>query len=157
MPDSLTAWRIVKRHFAGTAFSGEGARRYGGRWNKVGTPVAYAAESRALAALEMLVHLDEAARLAAFVLVPVTFPADRVETIPPAALPVGWNTFVLSAETQAFGSTWAREARTLVLRVPSALVPDEYNYVLNPQHPDAAMLTVGQPQAFAFDPRLGGA
>lgn len=158
MPDALTAWRIVKRPFADTAFSGEGARRYGGRWNAVGTPVAYAAESRALAALEMLVHLDEAARLAAFVLVEVSFPARCVETIPSEALPAGWNRLVASSETRAFGSRWAREARALVLRVPSALVPEEFNYVVNPRHPDAtALLSIGAAQAFAFDPRLGGA
>ncbi len=154
MADTITAWRIVKRRFAEDAFSGEGARRYGGRWNEIGTAVAYTAESRALAALELLVHLTPPGRLGLFWLVPVSFPRLAVETIDPARLPVGWNSPAPLSDTAAFGTAWAASQRSLVLRVPSAIVPGEWNYVITMRHPQRLEVVMGAPQAFAFDPRL---
>lgn len=149
-----TAWRIVKRRHIDTAFSGEGARRFGGRWNRVGTPVAYAAESRALAALEVLVHLDPSERLQLFALVPVRFADALVEVVSEEELPNSWDAPMAPPEAAAFGTRWAEERRSAVLRVPSVVVPGEWNYLINPLHDGFAHLSIGPQEPFAFDKRL---
>lgn len=155
---SITAWRIIDGRHLGddphTAFSGEGARLYGGRWNSRGTAVAYVASSRALALLEVLVHLASTRALLRYVLVPITFEASAVEELPESALPEGWRAHPAPPATQAVGDAWVLEERSAVLRVPSVLVPAEVNYLVNPRHPAFEMLEVEAPEAFVPDDRL---
>lgn len=155
---STTAWRIIDGRHLGddprTAFSGEGARLYGGRWNGRGTAVAYVASSRALALLEVLVHLASTRALLRYVLIPITFDASVVEELPEGALPEGWRTHPAPPATQAVGDAWVREERSPVLRVPSVLLPAEANYLVNPRHPAFGTLEVGAPEAFVPDERL---
>lgn len=150
----VLVWRVCSATYAETAFDGEGAKLYGGRWSPVGIPVAYAAESRALAVLEVLANVDEPERLVhlAWVLVPAVIDAELIEK--PARFPTTWRQFPHSPETQQFGATWVREARSVALRVPSAVVPGEFNYLINPAHADIERVIVGKPEPFAFDPRL---
>ncbi|MEO3470995.1 RES family NAD+ phosphorylase [Roseomonas sp. CAU 1739] len=138
----ITAWRLCRRPFAD--LSGEGARRFGGRWNSPGRAMVYAADHPALAVLEVRVHLDLPAELlpADYVLMRLALP-DPVETLP--ALPV---------DPRAAGDAWLAEARAPVLRVPSVLVPAASNLLLNPAHPAAASARIDAIDAFAFDPRL---
>jgi RES domain-containing protein len=150
----ITAWRLVNRRRVGDAFTGDGARRYGGRWNRRGTPVVYLADSLALAALEYFVHLGrEAARLR-FVYFRVAIPDDALEVLRPDDLPTNWRAEPPPRETMDLGSAWTRRARAAVLRVPSALVPVEFNYVLNPLHPDSRRVRHARPEPFHFDPRM---
>jgi RES domain-containing protein len=151
---TLTAWRIVKRKHAAAALSGDGARRYGGRWNRKGTAVIYTAQSISLAALEMLVHLSAADLLAEYVVLSVAFESRHVETPKRSALPRNWRDDPPPVEAQSFGSDWAAAARSVVLRVPSAIVETEFNYLINPGHPDFRQLRIGSPRPFGFDPRL---
>jgi RES domain-containing protein len=154
MPERITGWRITQSRYADEAFSGEGARRYGGRWNGRGTAVAYAAGSRSLALLEVLVHLDSTALLRRYVLVPVHFDAAHVERIPRAELPADWRAHPAPASTQALGDAFIEAARTPVLQVPSVIVPAEPNYVLNPRHPDFGAVDIGAPEPLDVDGRL---
>jgi RES domain-containing protein len=150
----ITAWRLVKSRHARAAFDGEGARLYGGRWNSQGSRVAYASDSVALAALEVLAHLQSTAVLQAYSLATIRFPESTVETVDPASLPAEWRRFPSPPENQAIGDRWVAEGRSLVLRVPSAIVPSASNYLINPAHPRFVAAVIEVPQRFAFDPRL---
>lgn len=148
-----TVWRITTRRFADAAFSGEGARLFGGRWNRPGQSVVYTAESRSLALLEMLVQ-DDPLR-AHYVLIPAHVP-DTVsrEKIDVSALPTGWRNPEKRDHLQELGANWLREARSCLLVVPSAVVPAELNFLINPLHPDFASIKLGEPELFETDLRL---
>jgi RES domain-containing protein len=147
------AYRIVKARHARTAFSGEGARIAGGRWNRPGDAVVYVSASLALAAIETFVHLGEDAVHLRFVHfridIPDDVPIERCRR-PPAR----WRAEPPEAPSMRYGSTWARRGRTAVLEVPSVIVPSEKNYLLNPRHRDFARLRVSRPAPFVFDPRM---
>jgi RES domain-containing protein len=150
----ITAWRIVKARHAANAFDGEGARLEGGRWNSPGTPMVYTSESAALAALEMLVHLGRGSILGAYVLTVCTFEDDLVERLDSNRLPDNWRSYPAPPELQMIGDEWVIAGTSVVLQVPSAVIADDANYLLNPRHRDFAAVRVLRPQPFAFDPRL---
>lgn len=147
------AWRITTARFAATAFSGEGARLFGGRWNPKGHSVVYTAESRSLALLEMLVQ-DDPLR-ARYVLIPVRIPdAVSVSEIDLASLPPDWRSLATRDTLQAIGRNWLEQGTSAVLAVPSAVVPAERNYLINPNHPDFARIEVGTAEPLETDLRL---
>jgi RES domain-containing protein len=150
----ITAWRLVKSRHAAAAFDGEGARLYGGRWNSPGTRVAYASDSIALAALEVLAHLQSTAVLQAYSLVSLSFPDESVELLPTTSLPARWRRFPSPPENQAIGDRWVAQGRSLILRVPSVIIPSAANYLINPAHPEFSRVVIARPERFAFDPRL---
>lgn len=147
-------WRIVKSARTATAFDGEGARLFGGRWNSPKTPMVYTAQSQSLAALELLVHLGAAQLLLSCSSIPVDFDPAWVEPVDPAALSPDWRAYPPPKALQVLGDQWIAEERSAVLQVPSALIPEELNFLLNPNHPDFARVTIGPPTPFQFDPRL---
>lgn len=148
-----TVWRITTGRFAQSAFSGEGARLYGGRWNPKGWEVVYTAESQSLALLELMVQ-DDPLR-AHYVLIPAQLPADLPETrIDVDQLPDDWRTIGVRDVLQAKGLAWLEGGQAAVLNVPSAVVPAERNYLLNPRHPDFARIVIGEPQSLQTDTRL---
>lgn len=145
----IEIYRLVRAERADDALSGEGARRYGGRWNAPGTAVVYASESRALAVLETFVHLTLEARSMRFLLYPIALPRRaRLERPPPGQPPRSL------AASQQIGRAWLNDGTTLGLVVPSVIVPQEVNYVLDVRHPQFAQMRVGEPEAFSFDDRL---
>ena len=149
------AFRIVKAKHAAQAFDGEGARIYGGRWNHRGTAVVYAADSLALSALELWVHLGRAAAKISFAAFEIVFPDSLpIEIAPEDRLPKNWRDEPPSDESKTFGTEWVRRGLSVALRVPSVIVPSEGNYVLHPAHPDFARLSIGAPTPFSFDPRM---
>jgi RES domain-containing protein len=153
----MRVWRICKEEHAATAFTGEGALLYHGRWHHAGTPVVYCSESRALAALEQLVHLHRNRLPPNFICFGVEVPEHlEIREIQTQELPAEWRLQPGPQELRDLGSHWAEQAETAVLRVPSAVVPGEHNFLLNPRHPDFALLTVGDPEPFEFDVRLLG-
>lgn len=150
---ATTGWRLTRRPFAD--LSGEGARLNGGRWNSPGRAVVYLSEEAALPPLEVLVHLDLPPDLLPhdYVLMCVDLsplvraaPRDWIENGPAGRLD--------EHASRAFGDRWVAEARSPVLRVPSALVEESANLVLNIRHPLAASIPDPSLRAFAFDPRL---
>ncbi|MFI5410039.1 RES family NAD+ phosphorylase [Kaistia sp. UC242_56] len=139
----MIAWRISRAAFAD--LSGTGARLYGGRWNSPGRAMIYAAEAAALAVLEVRVHLD---------LTPDLLPDDYVLTgIALDGLAVEMLD-TLPEAPQGFGDAWLAEARTPVLRVPSFIVPESFNLLVNPAHPAATALSIANQRPFRFDERL---
>jgi RES domain-containing protein len=152
---NLTAWRITKYKHIKSAFTGEGARLFGGRWNRPGTPIIYVAQFQSLAVLEVLVHLDSAAILEKYVLLRVDFDESMIRSLNRSALPSSWRADPPPFQTQTIGDEWAAAGTSVALRVPSTLVPGESNFLLNPQHPDFKKLKIFNPQSFRFDPRLG--
>jgi RES domain-containing protein len=150
----ITAWRLVKSRHSAAAFDGEGARLHGGRWNSPGTRVAYASDSIALAALEVLAHLQSTAVLQSYSLAAIRFPEELVEVLPETSLPQGWRRFPTPPANQAIGDQWVAQGRSLVLRVPSAIIPSAANFLINPLHPDFTRTVIERPERFAFDPRL---
>jgi RES domain-containing protein len=138
-----TVWRICRRPFAG--LSGDGARLYGGRWNTPGRPLIYAAETAALAVLEVRVHLDLDWDMLPddYVLVAIDTAAVVAETIqePPD-------------DPRVIGDAWIESRRSALLRVPSWIVPESYNVLINPTHPDALSIQLGRVRPFQFDRRL---
>jgi RES domain-containing protein len=146
-------YRIVKARHARAAFTGEGARLAGGRWNRAGEAVVYASASLALAAIETFVHLGEAGLHIRFVYFRIEIP-DAVPVRRCRRPPAGWRAEPPGDASMRYGSAWLRAGRTAVLEVPSVIVPSEKNYLLNPQHPDFAKLRIGRPAPFVFDPRM---
>jgi RES domain-containing protein len=151
----MRAFRLVKARHAEHAFDGEGARLFGGRWNPKGVAVAYASGSLALAVLELLVHLDPAQAPDDLVAVEAHLPDDLdARILAEPDLPSGWNLEGGSATLQALGSDWVREGRHPVLVVPSVIVPQEHNLLINPNAPESARLVLVRRFPFRFDPRL---
>lgn len=149
----MQVFRIVTRKWKAHAFSGEGARLYGGRWNPKGTAVVYTAASRALALLEMVVQ-DEPLR-AAYWIIPATIPDTiRIEQVMLTSLPHNWMMLAQGEALRTIGRTWIMRGKSAVLAVPSAVMPAETNYLLNPFHPDFAHIQIGQAQKLQTDLRL---
>jgi RES domain-containing protein len=147
------AWRIVREKHAASAFDGEGAWLYGGRWNSAGTRVIYTSGTQALAALEALVHLNPPVTFKS-IAIPINFDDALVETVKAADLPAEWTGEPPPPSTQAIGDQWVKAARSAVIELPSAIIPTEPNYLLNPAHPEFKKIKIGKPVPFAFDPRL---
>ena len=150
----VIAWRITKRKHAKNAFSGEGARQFGGRWNSAGVAVVYTAGSQSLAALEMLVHLESSELLQNYLLVPVQIEDRLIATLGLEELPKHWRANPPPPKLREIGDALTLSGKSVALRVPSAVVPAEYLYILNPRHPHFSALRIGEPVPFGFDPRL---
>lgn len=150
-----TLWRLIKQQHAAAAFSGEGAARYGGRWNPIGLLVVYLSETLSLAVLELLVHLTMDDRRLHFAAIPVRVPAGlQIDTLELSALPAHWRDESIPEETQRLGAEWAARSHRVLLRVPSVIIPSEHNYLADPQHADIARLVIGRAQSFSLDPWL---
>ena len=149
----LVVWRLLTARLADSAFTGEGARLYGGRWNRQGVPMVYTAGSQSLATLEMLVQ-DEPLR-ARYVMIPVTLPKNlKIERVTEDELPADWRDLAAREQLQAIGTDWAKRKSSAVLAVPSAVIPAEHNYLLNSMHPSFSKIEIGEPQDFITDLRL---
>lgn len=151
----MIVWRLATQRSARAAFAGEGARRFGGRWNPVGTPVVYGATTLSLAALEILGHVEpgEARPYWSF---RVEVPDALVEVLDVARLPRGWNAARPRPATARIGGDWAASLRSLALLVPSVHLPggEERNVLLNPRHAGFGALAIDEPLRYLFDPRL---
>jgi len=150
-----SAFRIDKAKWEKQSFSGQGAALEGGRWNPAGIAVVYASQHLAMAAMERLVHLKHGTgNKVRYNFFRLHFRDVALEIIPHAKLPATWNAKPPSADTQHLGREWFESGRTAILQVPSAIIPSEWNFVLNPTHPDFQRIKIDAPERFAFDPRL---
>jgi RES domain-containing protein len=156
----IEAYRISKESNPARAFSGQGAKDWGGRWNSRGVAVVYSAAHRSLSILEVLVHIKggagtgRAAIATPFYLYAVSFNPALLEELAISSLPVGWNAEPPTAASQSLGDAWVMAAKSAVLAVPSVLVPEERNYLLNPDHSRFAEVRIATPVACPVDPRL---
>ncbi len=134
--------------------SGEGSYRRGGRWNPPGIRVIYCAESRSLALVEVLANLRRPGFMQSqpWVVIQAAVPSELIER--PPQVPENWRETPYTTATQSFGAEWVQAQRSVALRVPSAVVPGEFNYLLNPAHPKSGKVKIGKPEPFSFDQRL---
>jgi len=148
-------YRLVKHKWLGSAFDGEGARRYGGRWNSRGRPCIYLAGSESLAILEVMVHLQDYRVLQHYTLIEIQLPDDGILQLPREQWPADWYEEPAPASTAQLGDTWLASQTSLALAVPSVVVPRELNYLLNPTHPDFSQVVQSARHIdFAPDQRL---
>jgi RES domain-containing protein len=146
-----SAFRLSSSGFP--ANSGVGAALYGGRWNRIGTEAIYTSESRSLAALEILVHFSVLPE--DFVLTEINIPNEvNILRFDRTDLPAGWYTEDVIEAAQEFGEAWTRKGLYAVLSVPSTIVPEERNFVINPAHRDFRAIKFSSPSPFKFDSRL---
>ncbi len=151
----MRVWRICRAKWSQSAFSGEGARRAGGRWNHKGTRMVYTSTTLSLAALELFVHLDSEELPTDLVAVELILPTDvSSREIHAAALPQNWRAFPAPASLKEIGTTWAKTSDTLILNVPSAIIPRETNVLINPAHPEFSRIEPGTAEPFQYDPRM---
>ncbi|HEU5124757.1 MAG TPA: RES family NAD+ phosphorylase [Verrucomicrobiae bacterium] len=150
----LTGWRIVPASTADKAFTGEGARLYGGRWNSVGVPVVYASEHQSLAALETRVHIDTTRKIKRYKCFAFHFDEKLMQVFRIGSLPEDWQDEPPPPSVQAIGDAWVKAADSVILAVPSVIIPAERNYLINPNHSDFKKIKIENATDFAFDPRL---
>ncbi|MEY2875141.1 MAG: hypothetical protein RLZZ373_2512 [Pseudomonadota bacterium] len=154
----MKVWRICRQPFVATALDGIGGLYAGGRWHRRGRPVVYAASSAALAALEVLVHVDPLDAPEDLRLLTIELPDGLgIERVEPADLSPHWAAVPAPDELAALGIDWLASRRSLALSVPSAVIPIERNLLLNPLHPAITQVRIVGDEAFTFDPRLLGA
>jgi RES domain-containing protein len=151
-----SGWRIVRATRAKTAFTGEGPWRFGGRWNSPGVRMIYVSEHQSTAALEIFVHRVPFVTDEQYKAFRVDWPDDVMEILSPTRLPRNWRISPRPKITMEIGDIWAREKRSAVLAVPSAISPDDRNFLLNPDHPDFKRIRIAAPIDYQFDPRLFG-
>ncbi|HUI25993.1 MAG TPA: RES family NAD+ phosphorylase [Candidatus Kryptonia bacterium] len=149
-----TLWRVVKRKHAATAFDGKAAQRFGGRWNSPGRRAVYASASKSLAVLEVLVHLDVGRPLPRLVAFRFDVDSKVIDQLATVQLPRHWRTSRGLPATQQLGDQWLASGHALALALPSVVVPEELNYLLNPAHPAFVRLRFGRSIPFLLDPRL---
>lgn len=150
----VIAWRIVKEKHAATAFSGEGARIFEGRWNSVGVRIVYCSEHLSLAALEILVHTQPISMRDKFCAFRATFDDAIMETVDLKKMPKGWSAHPPTAASKDIGDEWIRSGRSAVLALPSVLIPIERTFLLNPNHRDFGTIKTKHVGGFVLDPRL---
>lgn len=149
----MRLWRIAQRKYALDKLCA-GAAQYGGRWNRVGMPALYCGTSIAICCLEKFVHVGAAA-LPPLVLVAIDLPDDTAWFGPGVdELPPGWDAMPTSGAAQAFGGDWLARGGELAMKVPSAIVAEEANVILNPHHRDYARVQLSVLRPFTFDERL---
>ena len=149
------AYRVLRRKYAQAPFDGEGAFRYGGRWSSRGVRLSYASEHQSLALLEYFVHLDQDDPPADLVLATAEIPDDLPRSqIKVSQLPLTWRDPIAPPETTQIGDEFVRRREHCVLLVPSAIVPAEFNWLLNPGHPDCARVVVHNLEPVSYDPRM---
>jgi RES domain-containing protein len=154
MPEP-SAWRVDNHKWSAGSFFGIGASLEGGRWNSSGVPVVYASEHLAMAAHEKFVHLPRPLpRSSLYVKFCIRFGRLAVTRLGAPHLRPDWRAEPVPESTQKIGDAWIAAAKTAILAVPSALYPEETNYVLNPVHPDFPKIEISAAEPFVFDPRM---
>ena len=151
----VIGWRIVKEKHAKTAFSGEGARIFEGRWNSAGVRIVYCSENLALAALEILVHTRPVTMRDKFRAFRVAFDHALMTVVDLKKVPKGWDAQPPGPISKHIGDEWIKSARSAVLELPSVLVPLERTFLLNPKHRDFTKIKIKDAGAFVLDQRLG--
>ena len=151
---NVVGWRIVKEKHAKSAFSGEGARIFEGRWNSAGVRMVYCSEHLSLAALEILVHTQPVTMRDKFRVFRVSWDGKMMITIDLKELPKGWNAQPPSSSSKNIGDEWVRSGHAVVLAVPSVIVPSERTFLLNPKHRDFSKIKIKDTGSFYLDSRL---
>lgn len=151
----MILYRLIKSDFAHDAWSGQGARLYGGRWNHKGTPAIYTSTNISLAALEILVHVNQDTLLNNFTLLSIDINDRYVMKLSVEHLPRDWQRDPAPTSIMDIGTAWLNNQDSLALIIPSCIIPYEYNAIINPLHPQfQKTLNTVKPLDFDFDPRF---
>ena len=149
-----SAWRIVRAARVNSAFTGEGGRVYGGRWNSRGTAVVYVSEHESLAALELFVHTMPLSPTERYLSFKLEWDNKLTEYFPLKNLSPHWNAEPPTSQSMRIGDDWVRREISVALAVPSVLSTSEMNFLLNPRHSDFKKIKISKPIEYRFDPRL---
>ncbi|MCQ6958993.1 RES family NAD+ phosphorylase [Mucilaginibacter aquariorum] len=149
----MILYRIANCNYI-TNLDGMGARLYGARWNSKGNAVVYLASSRALAVLEVLVHLQPLFTPSNFCLAEIEVPDNSILTLDIKSLPNNWQDASSPTQLKTLGNQFIKETKYLLMKVPSSVVPEEHNYLLNPRHTDISKVKILNNYPFSFDDRL---
>jgi len=152
---TVQVWRIDKTIYAKTVKLGEGARLYGGRWNSPGRPAIYCGGAFSLCLVEILAHIeseeDAGVERGPF---RIELPADSIFEVPVTRLPKNWRRPLNTTGCRKIGDAWLKKGKAIAMKVPSAIVPMEFNTILNPLHPDFTKVSWSRPKRFKLEPRL---
>jgi RES domain-containing protein len=150
----MKVFRLSRSKFAGD-LSGKGAEIAGGRWNSKGTAMLYTSQSVALCTVEIAVHTPLGNIPTDYTLVTIEIPDDLPkEELATGDLPVDWKTLPHSHSTQLIGDDFISAGKNAILKVSSAVIPGEYNFLVNPLHPDSTRILVISAEPYEFDSRL---
>lgn len=149
----MIVYRLTRSNYKHD-LTGKGAEMSGGRWNNKGTALVYTSESRALCMLEVAIHLPMGILPKDFMLVTIRIPDNGIHTIDHTSLDEDWKSNPPKPNTRLIGDTFVADGKQLVLKVPSVLVPDEYNFLINPKHWNASDVNILQQEPFTFDHRF---
>lgn len=149
----MRVYRIAKEQYI-KDLSGEGSRLYGGRWNNKGTRIIYTAESRSLATVEYLVHVPLQIIPRDLYIAEIDVPDVEIEIVEPASLEKNWQDYPSPKLIRDIGDTWQRDNKTLLLRVPSAVIKNEWNILVNPEHKQFHKVKIVSIESYSFDARL---
>jgi RES domain-containing protein len=150
----MIVFRLLNLNY-GSGLSGKGAGIAGGRWNSPGISMIYTSESRALCTAEVAVNLPLGIIPTGFEMISILIPDDIILTeIHEEDLPSGWKVFPLATLTQKIGDQFIIQGKYLVMRVPSAVVPGDFNYLINPRHPDFGRIEIIKREPYEFDERF---
>ncbi len=152
----MRIFRLTKARYQDNAFAGYGGLRSAGRWHQAGLPVVYASDTPAGALLEVIAHTEAVSLLThAYALFTIDFEPDRhLLVLEPTVWPEDWRRLAWPRSTQRIGTRWFADQDSVILQVPSAIVPQQHNYLINPQHPHFQELKIEGPVPFEIDPRL---
>ncbi|POY38426.1 hypothetical protein C3K47_03230 [Solitalea longa] len=149
----MNVYHIARNEYIND-LSGAGSRLFGGRWNSIGTSLIYTSSTRALSVLELLAHLPATQLPVNYSVIHLSVPEEHVINLDLHLLPLDWKKFPSPFSLKFFGDDFVRQSGGLVLKVPSALVEDEFNYLINPGHADMKKVEIVKVKPFAFDDRL---
>lgn len=149
----MFVYRLGQHKYA-RDLSGKGAELFGGRWNNIGKAMLYTAENRALCLVEIAVHIPLGIIPKDYDLTTIEIPDKAIRSLSEADLPPDWDRVPHNASTQALGDRFLDEGQFLALKVPSALVKDEYNILINPLHYAMRQVRIVSTEAFKFDSRM---
>jgi RES domain-containing protein len=150
----MMVFRLSKTHFAND-LSGSGAEQFGGRWNSKGFPMIYASENRSLCVAEIAVHMPLGFLPVDFSMISIEIPSSiKILEIEKRELPKNWNSIPFSVASQYFGDVFLKEKKYCIMKVPSVIVPGEFNYLINPLHPSTNKINIKKIEPFSFDERL---
>jgi RES domain-containing protein len=150
----MEVFRLARKKYP-IELSGKGASISGARWNSKGTEIIYCAQNRALAMAEVLVHLSLATLPGDFVMLTIEIPVEvSLEVLDPKILNINWNVFPCTFETSLLGDDFIKRSEACVLKVPSAVVKGDFNYLINPYHVDFYKIIITEQNDFPFDKRI---
>ena len=151
----MRVYRIARKPFVRSPLDGRGGLFASGRWHAARRLIVYTSDSLALASLEVLVHSDLDLIPQDLIAIEIHIPDDlKIHRLSASKLPRNWRSYPGPISLQKLGNAWLDAGQSLLLRVPSAVIPSEYNFLINPRHPEISKLRISRKFPFRFDPRV---